>query len=106
MIDLARSARATSRHIMMKIRFPERDAEHFRGAKVGISFALIGAIVGEFVAGEIGLGYVILTSQSTFNTPRTRGDPAAKALSERSCSSLSTSERWLLPWHVPQRRGN
>jgi NitT/TauT family transport system permease protein len=38
--------------------------------KVAISLALIGAIVGEFVASQRGLGYVILSAQGTFDTPR------------------------------------
>ena len=70
MIDLARSARAPRRDIMMKVRSPNALPNLFAGAKIGISFALIGAIVGEFVAGEQGLGYVILTSQATFNSIR------------------------------------
>src|SRR5258708_19006080 len=70
MIDLAFSARAPSHDVMLKIRLPNALPSIFAGAKVGISFALIGAIVGEFVAGERGLGYVILPSQATFNNPR------------------------------------
>ena len=46
MIDLARSARAPRRDIMMKVRFPNALPSLFAGAKIGISFALIGAIVG------------------------------------------------------------
>jgi NitT/TauT family transport system permease protein len=38
--------------------------------KVSISLALVGAIVGEFVASQKGLGYVILTAQGSFDTPR------------------------------------
>jgi NitT/TauT family transport system permease protein len=106
MIDLARSARATSRHIMVKIRFPNAMPSIFAGAKVGISFALIGAIVGEFVAGEIGLGYVILTSQSTFNTPRAFGAILLLGvIGTIMFFIVDLCERWLLPWHVSQRRG-
>jgi NitT/TauT family transport system permease protein len=37
---------------------------------VAISLALVGAIVGEFVASQRGLGYVIMSAQGTFDTPR------------------------------------
>jgi NitT/TauT family transport system permease protein len=106
MINLARSARATKRHIMMKIRFPNALPSIFAGAKVGISFALIGAIVGEFVAGENGLGYVILTSQSTFNTPRAFGAIILLGvIGTIMFFIVDVCERWLLPWHVSLRGG-
>ena len=38
--------------------------------KVGISFALVGAIVGEFVAGSRGIGFQILVAQGQFDTIR------------------------------------
>ncbi len=104
MVNLARSARASRRHIMMKIRFPNALPSLFAGAKVGISFALIGAIVGEFVAGDRGLGYVILESQSTFNTPRAFGAILLLGvLGTIMFFVVELCERLLLPWHVSQR---
>jgi NitT/TauT family transport system permease protein len=104
MIDLARSARASRRDIMLKVRFPNALPSVFAGAKIGISFALIGAIVGEFVAGEQGLGYVILTSQATFNS--TRAFAAIVVLGVLGTIMffiIEAIERWMLPWHVSQR---
>jgi NitT/TauT family transport system permease protein len=104
MIDLARSARAPRRDIMLKVRFPNALPSVFAGAKIGISFALIGAIVGEFVAGEQGLGYVILTSQATFNS--TRAFAAILVLGVLGTIMffiIEAIERWMLPWHVSQR---
>jgi NitT/TauT family transport system permease protein len=107
MIDLARSARAPRRDIMLKVRFPNALPSVFAGAKIGISFALIGAIVGEFVAGEQGLGYVILTSQATFNS--TRAFAAILVLGVLGTIMfflIEAIERWMLPWHVSQRSKN
>ena len=104
MIDLARSARAPGWDVMMKVRFPNALPSLFAGAKIGISFALIGAIVGEFVAGEQGLGYVILTSQATFNS--TRAFAAILVLGVLGTIMffmIEAVERWMLPWHVSQR---
>jgi len=104
MIDLARSARAPRRDVMLKVRFPNALPSLFAGAKIGISFALIGAIVGEFVAGEQGLGYVILTSQATFNS--TRAFAAILVLGVLGTIMffmIEAVERWMLPWHVSQR---
>lgn len=107
MIDLARSARASRAAVMMKIRFPNALPSIFAGAKVGISFALIGAIVGEFVAGEKGLGYVILTSQAAFNT--TRAFSALVLLGVIGTIMfflVELAERLLLPWQISQRGNN
>ena len=106
MIDLARSARAPRRDIMMKVkvRFPNALPSLFAGAKIGISFALIGAIVGEFVAGERGLGYVILTSQATFNSTRAfAAIVVLGVLGTIMFFMIEAVERWTLPWHVSQR---
>jgi NitT/TauT family transport system permease protein len=104
MIDLARSARAASHDLMLKIRLPYALPSIFAGAKVGVSFALIGAIVGEFVAGERGLGYVILASQATFDSPRAFAAITLLSLIGTIMFFLvELCERWCLPWHVSHR---
>ncbi len=104
MIDLARSARAARRAIMFKIRFPNALPSIFAGAKIAISFALIGAIVGEFVAGERGLGNVILTSQATFNSARAfAAILILGVLGTIMFYIVEMFERWSLPWHISQR---
>lgn len=104
MIDLARSARASRGLMMLKIRLPNALPSIFAGAKVGISFALIGAIVGEFVAGERGLGYVILTSQSTFNSPRAfAAIVLLSVIGTAMFFIVELFERMTLPWHVSRR---
>jgi NitT/TauT family transport system permease protein len=104
MIDMARSARAPHHDVMLKIRLPNALPSIFAGAKVGISFALIGAIVGEFVAGDRGLGYVILTSQATFNSPRAfAAIILLSVIGTIMFFAVELCERWLLPWHVSQR---
>jgi len=106
MIDMARSARATTLQVLIKIRFPCALASMFAGMKVGISFALIGAIVGEFVAGETGLGHVILLSQGMFDTTRAFAAIVILGIMGTILFYLvETAERMLLPWHTSQRGG-
>lgn len=69
-IDMARAMRASQRQILWRIRFPQALPSLFAGMKVSISLALIGTIVGEFVAGNQGLGTAILAAQGTFDTPQ------------------------------------
>src|SRR3546814_19474507 len=69
MLDMARVNQASRAKILWKIRFPNALPSIFSGMKVGVSFALVGTIVGEFVAGGSGLGHVILVAQGSFDTP-------------------------------------
>ena len=62
MLDLARAMRGTRYQTLRKIRFPGALPSLFAGMKVGISFAFIGSIVGEFVAAQRGLGFVIVSA--------------------------------------------
>src|SRR5436305_87448 len=69
-LDLFKSVRATPLQILIRLRFPNSLPYLFAGMKVAISLALVGAIAGEFVASQAGLGYVILAAQGSFQTTR------------------------------------
>lgn len=64
MMDLIRSLSASQFQTFVKIRFPTAMPHIFVGAKIAITFAVIGAVIGEFVGSEAGLGYLILVSSS------------------------------------------
>ena len=68
MLHLARVSKASPWAVLTKIRFPCALPSLFAGMKVAISFALVGAIVGEFVAGSRGIGFQILVAQGQFDT--------------------------------------
>jgi NitT/TauT family transport system permease protein len=106
MINLARAHRAGPLAILVKIRFPNALPSLFAGMKVAIAFALVGAIVGEFVAGDGGLGFVILVAQGQFDTPRVFVAILILGLMGTLLFYLiDIVERLLLPWHVSQRGG-
>jgi NitT/TauT family transport system permease protein len=69
-MDLGRVLKGSSLDFFFKVRLPSALPSVLTGMKVAISLALVGAIVGEFVASQRGLGYVILSAQGTFDTPR------------------------------------
>jgi len=68
MVDLVRSMGANEWQTFFKIRFPAAMPSIFGGLKVGISLAVIGAVIGEYVAAERGLGYLQLQASSHFDT--------------------------------------
>ncbi len=63
-----RSTRANRWRIFRLIRLPAAVPSIFGGLKVGISLALTGAVVGELVGGNTGLGYTIVTAQGNLRT--------------------------------------
>ena len=77
----------------------------FAGLKVAMSLALVGAIVGEFVSYRRGLGYVILTAQGTFDTPRVFAAIAIlAALGVALIALIEKIERISLPWYQASKR--
>lgn len=104
MLHLARVSRASPLVVLAKIKFPCALPSLFAGMKVGISFALVGAIVGEFVAGSKGLGFQILVAQGQFDT---LGVFVCLVLlgifGTLLFFVLDYAERLCLPWHVSQR---
>lgn len=68
MVDLVRSMGANEWQTFFKIRLPAALPSIFGGLKVGISLAVIGAVIGEYVAAERGLGYLQLQASSQFDT--------------------------------------
>lgn len=104
MLYLARVSKASSWAILTKIRFPCALPSLFAGMKVAISFALVGAIVGEFVAGSRGIGFQILVAQGQFDTIRVFVSLLLLGLVGTVLFFLvDYAERWVLPWHVSQR---
>lgn len=69
LVDLGRVFNAPKWKVFMKIRVPNAYPYILSALKVTATAAVVGAIVGEFVASQRGLGYVIITSQSSMNTP-------------------------------------
>lgn len=105
-LDLARALRGTQFQILRKIRFPNALPSIFAGMKVGISLALIGTIVGEFVGSNKGLGFVIIQAQGQFEIARQFASIALLAVLGTILFYLvELGERLCVPWHVSQRGG-
>ncbi|WP_036594882.1 ABC transporter permease [Ottowia thiooxydans] len=104
MLHLARISRASKLSVLLKIRLPNALPSIFAGLKVAISFALVGAIVGEFVAGSGGLGFAILMAQGQFDTLRVFVCLILLGLLGTGLFYvIEVLERLALPWHVSQR---
>jgi NitT/TauT family transport system permease protein len=69
LLDLVRSLKGTRWQLFRKIQLPGALPYVFSGMKVGAVLAVAGAVVGEFIASERGLGYIMIQVQSSLDTP-------------------------------------
>lgn len=81
-------------------------------AIVSLRFSLLDEVperslnVGEFVAAQTGLGYVIISPQSSFDTTRTFAAVIVLALVGTGLFYLvDILEALAVPWHVSRQRG-
>lgn len=68
LVNLVRSMGASEMQTFFKVRLPAALPSLFGGLKVAISLAVIGAIIGEYIAAERGLGYLQLQANSQYDT--------------------------------------
>ena len=99
MLDLGRAFNAPKWKVFVKIRIPNAYPYILSALRITATAAVVGAIVGEFVASQRGLGYVIITTQGNMNTP-----VAFAALVWISAVGLAVygavvlAARWIAPW--------
>lgn len=67
-LDLVRVLKASRWQTFTKIQFPSALPYVFSGMKVSAILAVAGAIVGEFIGSDRGLGFLILSVQATIDT--------------------------------------
>jgi NitT/TauT family transport system permease protein len=68
-LDLATSVRSNAFQTFWKIRFPAALPFVISGSKVAITLAVIGAVIGEFIGSNEGLGNLLLVANSQVNIP-------------------------------------
>lgn len=67
LLDLVRSLRGSRWQMFWKIQFPGALPYVFSGMKVGAVLAVAGAIVGEFIGSDSGLGYLMIQVQASLD---------------------------------------
>lgn len=104
MLDLVRSMGATKLQVFLKIRLPTSLPYMFGGLKVAATLAVVGAIVGEFVGADKGLGYLLLIANSYLDTPLLfAAIVGLTTLGIILFYIIEGLERLLIPWHAIHR---
>jgi NitT/TauT family transport system permease protein len=68
LIDGARLMKATRVQVITKVIIPSATSWMFAGLKISVPYALIGAVLGEMIASNRGLGYLVQFSGSQFDS--------------------------------------
>ena len=104
MLHLARSMGAPQGRIFLKIRLPHALPNIFAGLKVAVTLAVVGAIVGEFIQADRGLGYALLQANAMLNTRLSFATILILAAIGVALFALVDGiERALIPWHASRR---
>ena len=102
LLDLSRSYRASAFKTFLKVRLPMALPFVFAGAKVAITLSVIGAVVGEFVGSDKGLGYVILSATSYWKTELAFSSMILLSLMAILLfAAVELVERLTCPWLIP-----
>jgi NitT/TauT family transport system permease protein len=98
--DLMRSLNAGRWNTFWFLEFPSALPHVFTGMEVGIIFAVMGAIVGEYLAGSEGLGYMVVVSLNSLNAPALFAVIILLAgLGYTLFMGVSAARRLIIPWH-------
>jgi NitT/TauT family transport system permease protein len=101
LLDLTRSYGSGALKVFWKVRLPWAMPYIFSSLKVAITFAVIGAVVAEFIGSDKGLGYLILTSAGTMNTAAMFGVLLILSLVGIVCFyAVVFFERVMCPWYT------
>jgi NitT/TauT family transport system permease protein len=104
LLDLVRYLKASQWQIFIKIRFPNALPYIFSGLKISSTMCVVGAIVGEFLASDKGLGYIIINSQFTLDTPAIFAALIVVSLIGFMLFGLvSLVENLVMPWYDPEK---
>jgi NitT/TauT family transport system permease protein len=104
MLDLARSMGASRMQIFTQFRLPTSLPYLFSGLKVAATLAIAGAVVGEFVGADRGLGYLLLVTNSNMETSLMFSTLVGLTfIGLVFFYSVEFLEALLIPWHVSHR---
>jgi NitT/TauT family transport system permease protein len=99
LLDLVSYLHASKLQIFLKIRFPNSLPYVFSGLKICATMSVVGAIVGEFIASEYGLGHIIVNSQYAMDTPPIFSSLILISLSGGGLYLLVSLLEWAcMPW--------
>lgn len=104
MRDLIRSMKASWLQGFFTVSLPHAMPAIFSGLKVSVTLAVVGAVVGEFVGANSGIGFVLQRSIGNFELPTMFAALVILAMIGMVLFWLvDLAEKIMVPWHASQR---
>jgi NitT/TauT family transport system permease protein len=103
-VHLAQTMGAGAVAAFLRFRLPNALPSVFAGLKLAATATVIGAVVGEFMGGDTGLGYLMLTANGGLNTTLMFAAIGYTAIIGLGFFGIvSLAERVAIPWYVAAR---
>jgi NitT/TauT family transport system permease protein len=94
---------ASERHVLTKVVLPSAITWVFAGLRISVPYALIGAIVGELIASNRGLGFLLANASGQFDTAGVFAALIVIMLLAFLLNMLvRAAEMWLMPWKTAE----
>jgi len=101
LIDNVRMLGASERQLVRHVLVPSALTWIFSSLQTSLGFAMVGAVVGEYLGSTRGLGYVISQAEGTFDTTGVFAGMTVLGIVVVFVSAgVSRLERWLLRWKL------
>ncbi|MGE5242611.1 MAG: ABC transporter permease [Betaproteobacteria bacterium] len=99
LVDNARMLGASERQLVRHVLVPSALTWIFSSLHTSLGFAMVGAVVGEYLGSAHGLGYVISQAEGTFDTTGVFAGMTVLGLVVVTVGAgVTRLERWLLRW--------
>ena len=103
--NILRIMGASERQILMKVTLPAIVPWISTGLKISLPYAIVAAVVGEFIAASKGLGYLINYNTSLFSTTGALGGILVLALVVVLCNeAITRAETYFLRWRPREEK--
>ena len=104
LVDNVRMLGASERQLVRHVLVPSALTWIFSSLHTSLGFAMVGAVVGEYLGSTRGLGYVISQAEGTFDTTGVfAGMTILGAVVVIVSAGVTRLERWLLRWKQDER---
>jgi NitT/TauT family transport system permease protein len=102
LVRLARLMGASWHHCIFRVILPSAAHQIFLGLKTAVPYAVIGAVIGEYIGSNAGLGHFILYASQTYDAPALFSGIVALVVIVFLCNfALNAVERRVIRWrHV------
>ena len=103
--NILRIMGASERQVLFKVTLPAIVPWITTGLKISLPYAIVAAVVGEFIAASKGLGYLINYNTSLFSTSGALGGIFVLAMVVVVCNeAITRAEAYLLRWRPRDER--